>query len=170
MRAAGPARESGERHARERVGEEVATRSVDRYAGRGGRVRSAGSRKNRKVSARELRGTPGHRTGGRKAPGLGKTLRKPRRPGGIARKSGCCVGPRKDPRDTERPAERQAARLRQEKIWRGTSMSKGCDETVGDTSGDNPDPESWLKTPGQAARKGGRERGRGHEETRTPTR
>jgi hypothetical protein len=77
---------------------------------------------------------------------------------------------RKNPQDTERPAERQAARFRQEKIWRGASMSKGCDEAAGDTSGANPDPESPLKTRGQAARKGGRERGSEHEETRTPTR
>jgi len=46
----------------------------------------------------------------------------------------------KDPQETERPAERQAARFGQEKIWRGASVSKGCDETVGDTSGHNPDP------------------------------
>jgi hypothetical protein len=70
------------------------------------------------------------------------------------------VGPRSNPQDTERPAERQAARFEQEKIWRGTAMSKGCAETVGDTSDDNPDPESPWKRRGQAARKGGRERGR----------
>jgi len=80
------------------------------------------------------------------------------------------VGPRKDPQDTARPAERQAERFEQEKIWRGTAMSKGCAETAGDTSGDNPDPETLARNRRQAARKGGRERGRGHEETRSPTR
>jgi hypothetical protein len=70
------------------------------------------------------------------------------------------VGPRSNPQDTERSAERQTARFAQEKIWRGTAMSKGCAETVGDTSDDNPDPESPWKRRGQAARKGGRERGR----------
>jgi hypothetical protein len=105
----------------------------------------------------ELRGSLGYRTGSREAPGLGRTPRKPRRPGGAAR---LCVGPRSNPQDTERPAERQAARFAQEKIWRGTAMSKGCAETVGDTSDDNPDPESPWKRRGQAARKGGRERGR----------
>ena len=70
------------------------------------------------------------------------------------------MGPRSNPQDTEWLAERQAARFAQEKIWRGTAMSKGCAETVGDTSDDNPDPESPWKRRGQAARKGGRERGR----------
>jgi hypothetical protein len=50
------------------------------------------------------------------------------------------VGPSNDPQDAERLAERQAARFEQEKIWRGTAMSKGCAETVGDTSDDNLDP------------------------------
>ena len=80
------------------------------------------------------------------------------------------MGPRSNPQDTERPAERQAARFEQEKIWRGTAMSKGCAETVGDTSDDNPDPESPWKRRGQAARKGGRERGSDDEETGSPTR
>ena len=75
------------------------------------------------------------------------------------------MGPRSNPQDTERPAERQAARFEQEKIWRGTAMSKGCAETVGDTSDDNPDPEPPWKRRGQAARKGGRERGSEDEET-----
>jgi hypothetical protein len=44
-------------------------------------------------------------------------------------------------------------------------MSKGCAEAVGDTSDDNPDPESPWKRRGQAARKGGRERGSEDEET-----
>ncbi len=49
-------------------------------------------------------------------------------------------------------------------------MSKGCAETVGDTSDDNPDPESPRKMRGQAARKGGWEMGSQDEETRSPTR
>jgi len=62
-----------------------------------------------------------------------------------------------------------AARFEQEKIRRSLPMSKGCGVTVGDTSDDNPDPESPERTRGQVARKGGRERGRLDEETQTPT-
>ena len=49
-------------------------------------------------------------------------------------------------------------------------MSKGCAESAGNTSDDNPDPESSRKMRGQAARKGGRERGSKDEETWSPTR
>jgi len=49
-------------------------------------------------------------------------------------------------------------------------MSKGCAETAGNTSDDNPDPEPSRKMRGQAARKGGWERGSKDEDTRSPTR
>ena len=75
----------------------------------------------------------------------------------------------KDPQDTERPTARLAARFEQVKTRRCLPMSKGCGVTVGDTSEDNPDPESPERTRGQAARKGGRERGRLDEETQSPT-
>jgi hypothetical protein len=67
-----------------------------------------------------------------------------------------------------RPQGRQRG-SRQKKIWRGASMSKGCDETAGDTSGNNPDPETPSRRRGQASRKGGRERGSENEEARSLT-
>ena len=113
-----PARGEGERRARRSRGGSGEALSVSmRWAKQPGKKRRLVQVRWGKTWRRglELRGTPGHRTGSREAPGLGRTPRKPRSLGDAARR---CVGPRKDPQDTERLAARQAARFAQEKIWR----------------------------------------------------
>lgn len=106
-----------------------------------------------------------------------------RKPKGTAREnaketSGTRVEPqgsawdrRRTLKGTELRAERFAARFERVKIRRCSSVSKGYGDTVGDTSVDNPGPQSPVKTRGQAARKGGWERGRSDEGIlQTPTR
>ena len=77
------------------------------------------------------------------------------------------MGQPEDPQYTELQTARSAARFEREKIRRCPSVSKGYGGAVGDTSADNPDPQSPVRSRGQASRKGGRERGRLDEETST---
>ena len=131
------------------------------------RVRSAGW----SGAARSRAGTAGNAwTPNRKPKGTARENAK-QTPDARVGPKGSAWDERRTLRATKLRAERFAARFERVKIRRYSSVSKGYGEAVGDTSVDNPDPQSPERTRGQAARKGGWERGRLNEgETQTPTR